>query len=103
LIFAVVASVPDVGSVTAVVSETVNVVPKAPLIVKVLAALLATPVPPFAADTVPANVMVPEPVIGPPLAVRPVVPPLTLTLVTVPPPPEVAIQLVTPVPSVDRT
>lgn len=35
---------------------------------------------------VPANVMVPDPVTGPPLVVRPVVPPLTLMLVTVPPP-----------------
>jgi len=42
------------------------------------------PVPPLAAASVPASVMVPEDVMGPPLAVRPVVPPLTLTLVTVP-------------------
>lgn len=34
--------------------------------------------------SVPPRVIVPEPVMGPPLAVRPVVPPLTLTLVTVP-------------------
>ena len=61
------------------------------------------PVPPLAIAKVPANVIVPEPVTGPPLVVRPVVPPLTLMLVTVPPPPDVAIQLVTPVPSVDRT
>ena len=63
----------------------------------------AVPVPPFATANVPANVMVPDPVIGPPLVVRPVVPPLTLILVTVPPPPDVAIQLVTPAPSVDNT
>jgi hypothetical protein len=44
--FAVVASVPLVGRVTDVVPVTVNVVPKAPLIVSVLAALLAMPVPP---------------------------------------------------------
>ena len=35
-----------VGNVTAVVAVTVSVVPKAPLIVSVLAALFATPVPP---------------------------------------------------------
>ena len=42
------------------------------------------PVPPFATASVPASVIVPDVVIGPPLAVKPVVPPLTLTLVTVP-------------------
>ena len=41
--------------------------------------------PPLADASVPASVIVPEPVTGPPLVVRPVVPPLTLTLVTVPP------------------
>jgi hypothetical protein len=41
-------SVPVVGNVSAVVPETVRVVPKAPEIVRVLAALLATPVPPCA-------------------------------------------------------
>ena len=45
-VLAVVAKVPDVGSVTDVVPVTVKVVPNAPLIVKVLAELLATPVPP---------------------------------------------------------
>ena len=43
---AVVAKVPLVGSVTDVVPVTVKVVPNAPLIVRVLAALLAIPVPP---------------------------------------------------------
>jgi len=41
-------NVPDVGNVTAVVPVTVRVVPKLPEIVTVLAALLATPVPPKA-------------------------------------------------------
>ena len=45
------------------------------------------PVPPLAIANVPASVIVPEPVMGPPLVVKPVVPPLTLTLVTVPLPP----------------
>ena len=44
------------------------------------------PVPPLATDSVPANVIVPDPVIGPPLVVRPVVPPDTSTEVTVPAP-----------------
>lgn len=48
--------------------------------------LVVTPVPPLATANVPAIVMVPEPVMGPPLYVSPVVPPLTLTLVTVPVP-----------------
>lgn len=48
------------------------------------------PVPPLATASVPAIVMVPVVVIGPPLVVRPVVPPLTLTLVTVPVPEGVA-------------
>ena len=43
-----------------------------------------TPVPPLATAKVPASVMVPLVVIGPPDVVRPVVPPLTSTLVTVP-------------------
>jgi hypothetical protein len=60
-------------------------------------------VPPFVTASVPASVIVPDPVIGPPLVVSPVVPPLTLMLVTVPPPPDVAIQLVLPEPSVERT
>ena len=40
--------------------------------------------PPLATASVPANVIVPDVVTGPPLVVKPVVPPLTLTLVTVP-------------------
>jgi hypothetical protein len=50
-----VTKVPEVGRVSAVIPETVNVVPCAPVIVSVLAALLATPVPPFAADTTPVR------------------------------------------------
>ena len=42
------------------------------------------PVPPLATAKVPASVMVPLVVIGPPEVVRPVEPPLTSTLVTVP-------------------
>jgi len=44
------------------------------------------PVPPLATASVPASVMVPEDVIGPPEVVKPVVPPDTATDVTVPPP-----------------
>ena len=40
--------------------------------------------PPLATAKVPASVMVPDVVIGPPLVVRPVVPPETSTEVTVP-------------------
>ena len=43
--------------------------------------------PPLATARVPARVIVPAPVIGPPLVVSPVVPPLTSMLVTVPTPP----------------
>jgi hypothetical protein len=42
------------------------------------------PVPPLATAKVPASVIVPDVVIGPPEVVRPVEPPLTATLVTVP-------------------
>jgi hypothetical protein len=42
------------------------------------------PVPPLATAKVPARVIVPLPVTGPPEVVRPVVPPDTSTLVTVP-------------------
>ena len=56
-----------------------------------------TPVPPLATFNVPANVMVPDPTIGPPLVVRPVVPPDTWTDETVPPPGD---QLRLPDPSV---
>ena len=66
------------------------------------------PVPPLATPNVPARVMVPEPVIGPPLVVKPVVPPDTSTLVTEPAPgPEKAtvmaplpLVMVTPEPAV---
>ena len=46
--------------------------------------LVVTPVPPLVTASVPARVIVPELVIGPPLVVRPVVPPATLIEVTVP-------------------
>ena len=49
--------------------------------------LVVTPVPPLATAKVPAKVIVPAAVIGPPEVVRPVVPPDTSTLVTVPVPP----------------
>ena len=48
VVTAVLTKIPEVGRVTDVVPVTVSVVPNAPLIVKVLAALLATPVPPLA-------------------------------------------------------
>ena len=48
----------------------------------------ACPVPPLDATRVPDNVIVPLVVTGPPDVVRPVVPPDTSTLVTVPAPAE---------------
>ena len=45
---------------------------------------VVNPVPPFAGTKVPANVIVPEVVIGPPEVDKPVVPPETATLETVP-------------------
>jgi hypothetical protein len=48
---------------------------------------VVAPVPPFAIAKVPAIVIVPSSVIGPPENVSPVVPPETSTLVTVPDPP----------------
>ena len=65
-----VAKVPVVGSVSAVVALTVNVVPKLPDMVMVLAALFATPVPPFAAPNVPEISAVSEtaPNVGAPAA-----------------------------------
>ena len=65
-------------------------------------------VPPLATANVPARVMVPEEVIGPPEVVKPVVPPETFTLVTEPAPgPEKAtvmaplpLVMVTPEPAV---
>ena len=66
-----------------------------------------TPVPPLATARVPARVMVPEPVTGPPEVVSPVVPPETSILVTVPPVlveeiviVPVPLVMVTPVPAV---
>lgn len=49
--------------------------------------LVVTPVPPLATASVPARVMVPAAVMGPPDVVSPVVPPETSTEVTVPEPP----------------
>ena len=54
----VVSKVPVVGNVTAVVPVTVNVVPKLPEIVIVLAALLATPVPPLTGDKTPVKLVI---------------------------------------------
>ena len=62
--------------------------------------LVATPVPPLATANVPARVMVPEPVIGPPLVVKPVVPPETSTLVTDPAPGPVKATVMAPLPLV---
>jgi hypothetical protein len=60
---AFVVTVPVVGKVNDVVPETVRVVPKLPEMVSVLAALFATPVPPYAAPITEAfhvpEVMVP--------------------------------------------
>jgi len=47
---------------------------------------VVSPVPPLATASVPPIVIVPDVVIGPPLVVKPVVPPLTATLETVPVP-----------------
>lgn len=55
-------------------------------LVRAFAAVVA-PVPPLSTSKVPARVMVPEVVTGPPEVVKPVVPPDTLTDVTVPDPP----------------
>ena len=49
-------TVPLVGSVRLVDADTVSVIGYAPLIVRVLALLFATPVPPLAGDTVPVSV-----------------------------------------------
>ena len=59
-----------------------------------LPVLVVTPVPPAPTASVPPSMMVPAVVIGPPVAVKPVVPLLTLTLVTVPDPPEAAMVIV---------
>jgi hypothetical protein len=61
------------------------------MFVSAVAASVA-PVPPLAKANVPASVSVPDVVIGPPLKVKPVVPPEAATDVTVPapPPPPVA-------------
>lgn len=55
-----------------------------------------SPVPPLVVANVPAKVIVPEVVIGPPEVVRPVVPPDTATDVTVPEPPAVAAIVIAP-------
>src|SRR3989344_1862616 len=49
--------------------------------------MVAQPVPPFATARMPPRVRVPEEVMGPPVRVRPVVPPEPSTEVTVPVPP----------------
>jgi hypothetical protein len=65
----------------------------APKFVSAVAASVA-PVPPLATPSVPPRVNVPVDVIGPPVNERPVVPPLALTLLTVPVPPvEVIVKL----------
>lgn len=66
------------------------------------AAAFVAPVPPLAMANVPAMVIVPEVVTGPPEKVRPVVPPDTSTDVTVPPPP-VAVMVRVPEPGVKET
>lgn len=53
---------------------------------RALVALMA-PVPPLLTFSAPPNVITPDVVTGPPVALNPVVPPETLTDVTVPPPP----------------
>jgi len=58
------------------------------------------PVPPLAAINVPASVTVPEEVMGPPLVVKPVVPPETATLVTEPEPGPVNATVMAPLPLV---
>jgi len=87
LILAVVAKVPEVGKVTDVRAVTVNVVPKAPLIVRVLAALFATPVPPLAAGRMPVTPVVngrPVALVSVPEDGVPRAPPLTTNAPAVP-------------------
>lgn len=98
-------SVPDEGvpkappgatkSVPATAAESAAVPLPLSTPVKVVA-----PVPPLATTSVPASVTVPELVTGPPEVVRPVVPPDTSTLVTVPAPGVLHVVLV---PLVDST
>jgi hypothetical protein len=104
VVTAVFTSVPEVGRVTLVRAVVVKVKPKAPAVVNAPAVVSApavemfpprvivleplfTPVPPFVPTKVPASVMVPVVVTGPPDVVKPVVPPDTSMLVTVPPVP----------------
>jgi len=92
-------TVPELGRVRDVLADTVKDVVNAPVNdnapprVIVDPEALATPVPPFVSTSVPPTVNVPLVVIGEPLNVSPVVPPLAATLVTVPdpPPPDAAI------------
>jgi len=93
-------NVPVVGKVTLVAAVNVLVKAKLPEPVTVMAALLATPVPPLAGASVPARVTVPEEVIGPPEVVKPVVPPETSTLVTEPAPGPVNATVMAPLPLV---
>jgi hypothetical protein len=64
---------------------------------------VVTPVPPLATARVPVMVIVPVVVIGPPLKVRPVEPPLTSTEVTVPVPVRVVHDGVAPAPPEVKT
>ena len=66
------------------------------------AGVVVKPVPPLATANVPAIVIVPDAVTGPPLYVSPVLPPLTLMLVTVPVPAAV-VHVGEPVPPDVRT
>ena len=71
----------------------------APRFARAVAASVA-PVPPLAIASVPPAVIVPDDVTGPPVKVRPVVPPDTSTDVTVPLPPPVAAIVMLPEPLV---
>jgi hypothetical protein len=73
--------VPEVGAAKSVpATAAVNADVPLPLTIPVS---VPTPVPPFVTASVPARVMVPDVVIGPPEVVKPVVPPDTATLDTV--------------------
>jgi len=74
--------IPPVIPVIEVMSPLAPEAAAAKLVLAVAASV--APVPPLATFKVPAIVMVPEVVTGPPLVVRPVVPPETSMLVTPP-------------------
>ena len=71
------------NAVVGMVVDAVNA--PVPLPIKYPVSVVA-PVPPLATPNVPLSVSVPDPVIGPPVNVNPVVPPEAFTLVTVPDP-----------------